>query len=95
MVDRTALAAQPGRAVDLGVALTLWTAVGHAVTAAAPTVRLLCQRKGLRLSLLRVGIPFVTELALVVYIGVRFLRIPLPPPRLRHLPWLQAIEAFQ
>jgi hypothetical protein len=50
-------------------------------------------RKGPRLSLLRVGIPFVAKLALRVYIGVRFIRAHLPPPRLRHFPWLQAIEA--
>ena len=70
----------------VGVALVLWTAVGQAMAEATPQVRLPCKRKGPRLSLLRVGIPFVAKLALRVYIGVRFIRAHLPPPRLRHFP---------
>jgi Transposase DDE domain len=78
----------------VGVALMLWTAVGHAGATAAPKVRLPCTRKGPRLSLLRVGIQFVTKLALVVYIGVRFIRTQLPPPRLRRFPRLQALAVL-
>lgn len=77
----------------VGVALVLWTTVGQAMAQAAPRVRLPCRRKGPRLSLLRVGMAFVAKLALLVYIGVRFIRAYLPPPRLRRFPWLQAIEA--
>jgi hypothetical protein len=36
---------------------------------------------------------FVAMLALLVSIGVRFIRAHLPPRRLRRFPWLQAIEA--
>jgi hypothetical protein len=76
----------------VGVALVLWTAVGQAMAKTAPRVRLPCKYKGPRLSLLRVGIQFVVKLAWLVYIGVGFIRAHLPPPRLRHFPWLQAIE---
>jgi hypothetical protein len=72
----------------VGVALVLWTAVGQAVATQAPRVRLPCKRKGPRLSLVRVGIQFVAQLALRVYLGVRFIRAHLPPPQFRHFPWL-------
>ena len=80
-------------AVLVGAAPVLWTAVGQAVAEKAPRVRLPCKRKGPRLSLWRVGIQFVAMLALLVYIGVRFIRTHLPLPRLRRFPWLQALEA--
>jgi Transposase DDE domain len=76
----------------VGVALVLWTAVGQAVAKATPRVRLPCKRKGPRLSLMRVGIQCVTQIAPLVYIGVCFIRTHLPPPQLRKFPWLQAIE---
>jgi hypothetical protein len=76
----------------VGVALVRWPTVGQAMAQAAPRVRLPCKRKGPRLSLLRVGMAFVATLALLVYIGVRFIRAHLPPPRLRRFPWLQASE---
>jgi hypothetical protein len=75
----------------VGVALLLWTAVGQAIAHTTPRVRLPCRRKGPRLSLSRVGIQFVTQVAPRVYIGVRFIRTYLPPPQLRRFPWLQAI----
>jgi hypothetical protein len=78
----------------VGVALMLWTAVGQAVALTTPRVRLPCRYKGPRVSLLRVGIQYVTQLAPVVYIGVRFMRTYLPPPQLRRFPWLQAIEVL-
>jgi hypothetical protein len=77
----------------VGVALGLWAAVGQAVAEKAPRVRLPCKRKGPRLSLLRVGIQDVAKLALLVDIGVRFIRTHRPLPRLRCFPWLQALEA--
>jgi hypothetical protein len=42
----------------------------------------------------RVGIRSIAKLALLVYIGARFIRPPLPPPQLRRFPWLQAIEGL-
>jgi hypothetical protein len=75
----------------VGVALVLWTAVGQAMAHQAPRVRLPCQDRGPRLSLRRVGIPYGATLALLVYIGGRFIRAHLPPTRLRRFPWLQAI----
>jgi hypothetical protein len=77
----------------VGIALVLWTTVGQAMAKATPRVRLPCQCKGPRLSLPRVGMLFVARLALRVYMGVRFIRTHLPPPRLRRFPWLQAMEA--
>jgi hypothetical protein len=76
----------------VGVALGRWTAVGQAVAKATPRVRLPCKRKGPRLSLLRVGIQFVTQIAPLGYSGVRFIRRHLPPPQRRRFTWLQAIE---
>jgi hypothetical protein len=75
----------------VGVALGLWTAVGQAVAQKAPRGRLSCRRQGPRLSLLRVGIQFVAQLALLVYIGVRFIRTHLPSPQFRRFSWLQAL----
>jgi hypothetical protein len=77
----------------VGVAVVLWTAAGQAMAKKAPRVRLPCKRKGPRLSLVRVGIQFVAKLALLVYIGVRFIRTHMLLPRLRRFPWLQALEA--
>jgi hypothetical protein len=76
----------------IGVALVLWTTVGQAGAQVCPQVRLPCKRKGPRLSLLRIGIQFVTQLAPLIYIGIRFIRTHLPPPQLRRFPWLQALE---
>jgi hypothetical protein len=75
----------------VGVALLLWTAVGQAIAPVTPRVRLPCQRKRPRLSLLCVGIQCVTQMAPVVSIGVRFIRTSLSPPQLRRFPWLQAV----
>jgi hypothetical protein len=75
----------------IGVSMRLWTAVGQAIAQASPRVRLPCKRKGPRLSLLRVGMLFVTQLAFLIDRGVRFIRTHLPPPQLRRFPWLQAL----
>jgi hypothetical protein len=64
----------------VGVALGRWTAVGQAVAIKAPRVRLVCQGTGPRLSLLRVGIQVAATLALLAYLGVRFIRAHLPLP---------------
>jgi hypothetical protein len=76
----------------VGGALLLWPAVGQAVAHVPPQVRLPCKRKGPRLSLLRVGIQLVTQLAPLIDMGIRFVRAYLPPPPLRRSPWLQALE---
>lgn len=77
----------------VGVALVLWTAVGQAVAEETPSVRLPCKQKGPRLSLLRVGIYYLRELARLVRLRVRFLQQHLPLPQLRVFAWLQAAEA--
>ena len=63
-----------------GVALGRWTAVGQAAASKAPRVRPVCKRQGPRLSLLRAGIQFGATLALLAYLGVRFIRAHLPLP---------------
>jgi hypothetical protein len=73
----------------VGVVLVLWTAVGEAAAEQNPKVRLPCKRKGPRLSLLRVGIRFLVEVARKIHIGVKFIRAHLPPPGLRIFGWLQ------
>ncbi len=66
----------------VGVAAVLWTAFRQAVATTAPKVRPPCKPIGPRLSLLRVGIPYVAKLGLPIYIGVRCIQAHLPPPRL-------------
>jgi hypothetical protein len=78
----------------VGVALVVWTAVGQAVATQAPRVRLPCQRKGPRLSRVRVGIQFGAQRALRVDLGVRCIRAQMPPPPCRHFPCLQALEGI-
>ncbi len=77
----------------VGVALVLWTAVGQAVAEQEPSVRLPCQQKGPRLSLLRVGIYYLRNLARRVRLSVRFIQQHLPLPQLRFFAWLQTTEA--
>jgi hypothetical protein len=79
----------------VGVALVLWTAVGQAVANASPQVRLPCQRKGPRLSRLRIGIQYVAKLAWLVSMGVRFIRAHVPSPSLRRFAWLQGAEVIR
>jgi hypothetical protein len=73
----------------LGVALVLWTAVGQAMAEATPAIRLPCKYKGPRLSLVRVGQWFLPLMARRVHLGLHFIQAHLPPPGLRHFPWLQ------
>jgi hypothetical protein len=76
----------------VGIALLLWTAVGHAMAEAEPSVRLPCKRKGPRRSLLQVGIRFLAKLAQTVVLGVAFIRAHWPAPKLRIFTWLQTAE---
>jgi hypothetical protein len=81
--------------VLLGAALVLWTAVGQAMAEAIPTVRLPCERKGPRLSLVRVGQWFLLTMARRVHLGVQFIRAHLPPPQLRCFSWLRCSEGIR
>lgn len=72
----------------VGVALLLWTAVGRAVERRRPKVRLVCKRKGARLSLARVGAYYWHEVTRRTRLTLRFVRENLPPPRLRVFEWL-------
>jgi hypothetical protein len=62
----------------VNVAQVLWTAVGQAVATTTPGIHPPCKHKGPRLFLLRVGNPYVAELALLIYIGVRCIQAHLP-----------------
>ena len=72
----------------VGVALVLWTAVGHAVVQRDPSVCLPCKHKGPRLSLVQVGIRFLQKMAHTVRLDVRFIRRHLLPPQFRYFAWL-------
>ncbi|MDR5695431.1 MAG: hypothetical protein QN121_09190, partial [Armatimonadota bacterium] len=76
----------------VGVALVLWTAVGHAVMRRDPSMCLPCKHKGPRLSLVQVGIRFLEKLAHMVKLDTRFIRRHLPLPQLRHFEWLYHVE---
>lgn len=77
----------------VGIALVLGTAVRQAVAEEAPSVRLPCQQKGPRLSLLPVGIYSLRKLARLVRLSVRFIQRHLPLPQLRIFAWSQTAEA--
>jgi hypothetical protein len=74
----------------VGVALLLWTTVGHAVEAEEPKVRLPSKSKGARLSLARIGSYYWHKAIKRVRLTTRFVRQHLPPPRLRVFKWLSA-----
>lgn len=74
----------------VGVALLLWTSIGHAVEEEEPKVRLESKRKGARLSLARVGSYYWGKVSKRVRLTAQFVREHLPPPRLRIFKWLTA-----
>jgi hypothetical protein len=76
----------------VGVVLVLWTAVGHAVAEQMPSVRFPCKQKGLRPSLVRVGMRYLLLLASQAALTAGFIQQHLPSPALRRFAWLQAAE---
>lgn len=72
----------------IGLAVLLLTAVGHALAARDPSLRLPCKKKGPRLSLLSVATILWPLIASLPLITPRFLDDHLPPPALRSFPWL-------
>ena len=74
----------------VGVALLLWTSVGHAVEEEQPKVRLKSKTKGARLSLARIGSYYWQKVTKRLKLTTRFVREHLPPPRLRVFKWLMA-----
>lgn len=74
----------------VGLALLLWTSVGHAVEEKEPKVRLHSKTKGARLSLARIGSYYWLKVTKQLKLTARFVREHLPPPRLRIFKWLTA-----
>ena len=74
----------------VGVALMLWTSVGHAVEESEPKVRLESKTKGARLSLVRIGAYYWLKMSKQVRLTASFVRSHLPPPQLRLFKWLTA-----
>lgn len=74
----------------VGLALLLWTSVGHAVEEEDPQVRLPSKTKGARLSLARIGSYYWQQVTKRVKLTTRFVREHLPPPQLRMFKWLMA-----
>jgi len=77
----------------VGVALILWTAVGHAVAQEDPSVRFPCKIKGPRLSLVQIGIRFLQKVANLIQLNICFIQQHLPQAQLRFFPWLSTMEA--
>ena len=76
----------------VGIALLLWTSVGHAVEEAQPKVRLRSKTKGARLSLVRIGSYYWRQVTKRLKLTTRFVRQHLPPPPLRLFKWLMASQ---
>jgi DDE family transposase len=74
----------------VGIALLLWTSVGHAVEEEEPKVRLRSKTKGARLSLARIGSYYWQKMSKQLRLTARFVREHLPPPHLRVFKWLTA-----
>ena len=74
----------------VGMALLLWTTVGHAVEEEEPKVRLKSKTKGARLSLARIGSYYWQKMSKRLRLTATFVREHLPPPRLRLFKWLTA-----
>jgi hypothetical protein len=74
----------------VGIALLLWTSIGHAVEESEPKVRLRSKTKGARLSLARIGSYYWQKMSKQLRLTTRFVREHLPPPRLRVFKWLTA-----
>lgn len=74
----------------VGVALLLWTSVGHVMEEEEPQVRLVSRTKGARLSLARIGSYYWREVSKRLRLTASFVRSHLPPPRLRIFKWLTA-----
>jgi hypothetical protein len=74
----------------VGLALLLWTSIGRAVEQAQPKTRLCSKSKGARLSLARIGSYYWQKMIKQVRLTTRFVRVHLPPPRLRMFKWLMA-----
>jgi hypothetical protein len=67
----------------VGIALLLWTSVGHAVEVEQPRVRLRSRTKGARLSLARIGSYYWQRMSRQLKLTASFVREHLPPPQLR------------
>lgn len=74
----------------VGIAMLLWTTIGQLVEKREPKVRLQCQRKGARLSLVRVGFYYWQRVTEKVGLTKRLVQEQLPPPRIRSFKWLTA-----
>ncbi len=74
----------------VGVALLLWTTVGHVMEEEEPQVRLMSKTKGARLSLARIGSYYWREVSQRLRLTAKFVREHLSPPRLRIFKWLTA-----
>jgi hypothetical protein len=74
----------------VGVALLLWTTLGHVMEEEEPQVRLRSKTKGARLSLARLGSYYWREMSQRLRLTAKFVSQHLPPPRLRVFKWLTA-----
>jgi hypothetical protein len=73
----------------VGVASLVWTSVGRFVETNKPKVRMRCRKKGARLSLIKIGTLFFTQVTRNLRLTTKFIRRNLPLPKVRIFTWLQ------
>jgi hypothetical protein len=73
----------------VGLAMIVWTSVGRFVEREKPKVRMRCRKKGARLSLVRIGILFFSEVKKTLRLTTKFVKENLPLPKVRIFSWLQ------
>jgi hypothetical protein len=73
----------------VGLAMIVWTSVGRFVEREKPKVRMRCRKKGARLSLVRIGILFFSEVKKTLRLTTKFVKENLPLPKVRIFNWLQ------
>jgi hypothetical protein len=72
----------------VGLAMLMWTSVGRFIERTEPKVRMRCRKKGARLSLVRIGILFFSQVRKTLRLTTKFVKANLPPPKIRLFNWL-------
>jgi hypothetical protein len=71
------------------MAMLVWTSVGRFVERTKPKVRMRCRKKGARLSLVRIGILFFSQVKKTLRLTTKFVKANLPRPKVRLFNWLR------
>jgi hypothetical protein len=74
----------------VGLAMIVWTSIGRYIEQEKPQTRMRCRKKGARLSLVRIGILFFSQVRKKIKLTTKFVRENLPLPKGRLFNWLQS-----